>query len=58
MSSKSMSQNFKILFETGDVNNFNNNVNNFALCGVFFSRYLQPKAPFLRIKSSAVKSET
>ena len=34
MSSKSVSQSFKILFQTGDINNF-------VLRGVFFSRYAQ-----------------
>ena len=37
MSSKSMSQIFKILFQTGDINIF-------VLCGVFFSRYIQLKS--------------
>ena len=46
MSSKSMSQIFKISFQTGDFNIF-------VLPGVFFSRY----APFLTKKTSAVKSE-
>ena len=36
MSSKSMSQIFKILFQTGDINIF-------VLRGVFFSRYVQLK---------------
>ena len=39
MSSKSMSQIFKILFQTGDINIF-------VLCGVFFSRYVQLKSSF------------
>ena len=37
MSSKSMSQIFKILFQTGDINIF-------ILRGVFFCRYVQPKS--------------
>ena len=45
MSSKSVSQIFKILCQTGDIEIF-------VLRGVFFSRYDQLK------KSSAVKSET
>ena len=51
MSSKSMSQIFKILFQTGDINIF-------VLRDVFFSRYVQLKSSFLRKRSSAVKSET
>ena len=39
MSSKSVSQIFKILFQTGDVNIF-------VLRGVFFSRYVQLKSSF------------
>ena len=39
MSSKSVSQIFKILCQTGDINIF-------ALPGVFFSRYVQPKSSF------------
>ena len=39
MSSGSVSQIFKILFETGDVNIF-------VLCGVFFSRYNELKSSF------------
>ena len=49
MSSKSVSQIFKILFQTGD-----NNV--FVLRGVFFSRYVQLKSS--NEKTSAMKSET
>ena len=49
MNSKSMSQIFKILFQTRDMNIF-------VLRGVFFSRYVQI-APFLTKKISAVKSE-
>ena len=52
MSSKSVSQIFKILFQTGDINIF-------VLRGVFFSRYIQlKKTPFLMKKTSVVKSET
>ena len=51
MSSKSVSQIFKILFQTGDINIF-------VLPGVFFCRYVQLKAPFLTKKASVVKSET
>ena len=39
MSSKSVSQIFKILFQTGDINNF-------VFRGVFFSRYVQLKSSF------------
>ena len=39
MSSKSVSQIFKILFQTGDINIF-------VLRGVFFSRYVQLKSSF------------
>ena len=39
MSSKSVSQIFKILFQTGDINIF-------VLRGVFFSRYVQRKSNF------------
>ena len=39
MSSKSVSQICKILFQTGDINIF-------ALRGVFFSRYVQLKSSF------------
>ena len=52
MSLKSMSQVFKSLFQTGDINIF-------VLRGVFFSRYVQLKSySFLTKKTSAVKSET
>ena len=51
MSSKSMSQIFKISFQTGDFNIF-------VLPGVFFSRYVQLKSSFSDEKTSAVKSET
>ena len=51
MSSKSVSQIFKILFQTGDINIF-------VLCGVFFSRYVQLKSSFSdEKKTSVVKSE-
>ena len=39
MSSKSVSQIFKILFQTGDINIF-------VLRGVFFSRYIRLKTSF------------
>ena len=51
MSSKNVSQIFKILFQTGDINIF-------VLRGVFFSRYVQLKSFFSNEKTSAVKSET
>ena len=51
MNSKSVSQIFKILFQTGDINIF-------LLRGVFFSRYVQLKSSFSGKKTSAVKSET
>ena len=51
MSSKSVSQIFKILFQTGDINIF-------VLRGVFFSRYVELKSSFSFEKTSAVKSET
>ena len=51
MSSKSLSQIFKILFQTEDINIF-------VLRGVFFSRYVQLKSSFSDEKTSAVKSET
>ena len=51
MSSNSVSQIFKILFQTGDINIF-------VLRGVFFSKYAQLKYPFLTKNTSAVKSET
>ena len=50
MSSKSVSQIFKILFQTY--------FNIFVLCGVFFSRYVQLKSYFSDEKTSAVRSET
>ena len=39
MSSKNVSQIFKILFQTGDINVF-------VLRGVFFSKYVQLKSSF------------
>ena len=39
MCSKSVSQLFKILFQTGDINIF-------VFCGVFFSTYVQLKGSF------------
>ena len=39
MNSKNVSQIFKILFQTGDINIF-------VLRGVFFSRYVQLKSSF------------
>ena len=50
MSSK-MSQIFKILFQTGDINIF-------VLLGVFFGRQVQLKNSFSEEKTSVVKSET
>ena len=50
MSSKSVSQIFKILFQTGDINIF-------VLRDVFFSRYVQLKSSFSEEKT-AVKCET
>ena len=52
MSSRIVSQIFKILFQTGDINIF-------VLRGVFFSKYVQLKSSFTdKKKKSAVKSET
>ena len=51
MSSQSVSQVFKILFQTGSVNFL-------VLRGVFFSRYIQLKSSFSDKKTSAVKFET
>ena len=48
MSSKSVSQIFKILFQTGDINIF-------VLRGVFFSRYVQLKSSFSDEKSISVE---
>ena len=50
MNSKSVSQIFKILFQTGDINIF-------LLRGVFFCRYVKLKSSFSGKKTSAVKSE-
>ena len=44
MSSKSVFQIFKILFQTGDINIF-------VLRGVFFSRYVQLKSSFSHEKN-------
>ena len=46
-----MSQSFKILFQTEDINIF-------VLPDVFFSRYVQLKSSFSDEKISVVKSET
>ena len=46
MSSKSVSQIFKILFQTGDIGIF-------VLCGAVFSRYLQLKSSFSDEKTSS-----
>ena len=43
MSSKSVSQIFKTLFQTGDINVF-------VLCGVLFSTYVQLKSYFSGVK--------
>ena len=51
MSSKSVSQIFKILFQTGDINIF-------VLRGVFLSRYFQLKSTFSDKKTSLVKSNS
>ena len=51
MSAKSVSQIFKTLFQTGDINIF-------VLRSVLFSRYVQTKSSFSDKKASAVKSET
>ena len=51
MSSRSASQIFKILIQTGDISIF-------VLRGVFFSRYIQLKSSFSDEKTSTVKSET
>ena len=47
----SVSEIFKILFQTGDINIF-------VLRGVFFSGYVQLKSSFSDEKTSVVKSET
>ena len=51
MSSKSVSQISKTLFQTGDINIF-------VLLGVFYSRYVQIKSYFSDKKTSLVKFET
>ena len=51
ISSKSMSRVFNTLFQTKDINIF-------VLHGVFFTKYVQPKASFSDGKKTAVKSET
>ena len=51
MSSRSMFQIFKILFQTLDINVF-------VLRCVFFSRYVQLKSSISDKKTSTVKSET
>ena len=51
MSSKNGFKNFKILFQTGDINIF-------VLGGIFFSRFVQLNSSFSEEKKSAVKSET
>ena len=51
MSSKSMSQSFKILFQTRDINNF-------VFHGGFLSRYVQLKSSFPKPKTAVVKSGT
>ena len=51
MSSESVSQIFKILFQTVDINIF-------VLHGVFFSGYVKLKSSFSDKKTLAVKSET
>ena len=50
MSSKRVSQIFKFLFQTGDINIF-------VLCGVFFSRYVQLKSSFCNETNISVKCE-
>ena len=51
MSSKSLSQVFKILFQTADINIF-------VLPVVSFSRYVRLKSSFRDKTTSAVESET
>ena len=51
MSSKRMSQIFKILLQTEDINIF-------VLRGVFFYEYVQLKSSFSDKNTSALKSET
>ena len=52
MSSKNVSQIFKISFQTGDIND------NLVFHGAFFNRYVQLKSSFSDKNKSAVKSET
>ena len=54
MSSKNVSQIFKISFQTGDIND------HLVFHGAFFSRYVLLKSSFSdkKKKKSAVKSET
>ena len=65
MSSKSVSQIFKMVFYTGDIDDFvlcgvffSRYVQLKRLSGVFFSRYVQLKSSFSDEKTSAGKSET
>ena len=51
MSSKSVYQIFRFLFQTRDINNI-------VLRGAFFNRYVQLESSFSDVKTSAVKSET
>ena len=51
MSSKSVSQIFKILFQTGDINIF-------VLHGVFFSKYVQLKSSFCEKNTSGEIGDT
>ena len=51
MISKSVSQIFKILFQTGDIDIF-------VLCGVFLLDMFNNKDPFLTKKATPVKFET
>ena len=51
MTSKSVSQIFKMFFQTVDINFF-------VLRGVFIDNIFKEKAPFPTKKTSAVKSET
>ena len=51
MSSKIVSQIFKTLLKTGDINIF-------VLLGVFISRYVQLKSSFFDDKTSTMESET
>ena len=51
MSSKSVSEIFKTLFQTGDITIFD-------VRSLFFSRFFQIKSSFSDEKTSGVKSET